>query len=75
MTATQSDVAVRFGEPVGSGSRVAVEFWTNMKADGADATIAGLMLLRFDAAGLCEDLRECWFFEMGSHEPPAGWGT
>ena len=75
VTATQSDVQVRFGDPVESGRRAAVEFWTIMRNDGEMVTLPGLMLLRFDSDGLCEELRECWNLEPGSHLPPESWGT
>ena len=74
VTATQSEINVRMGKPFIEGSRVAVEFWTRMKSSGADATVAGCMLLRFADDGKCEELREYWFFEMGDHAPPAIWG-
>lgn len=75
VTASQSDVSVTMGEPFVDGDRVAVEFWTRMKADGAPVTLAGCLLLRFADDGLCADLREYWHFTEGDHEPPAGWGT
>jgi hypothetical protein len=31
--------------------------------------------LRFASGGRCEELREYWHLEQGSHEPPEGWGT
>ena len=58
MTATQSDVQVTFGEPVESGQRVAVEFWTVMRNEGELVTLPGLMLLRFVPDGRCEALRK-----------------
>ena len=75
VTATQSDVQVRFGGPVESGRRTAVEFWTIMRNEGEFVTLPGLMLLRFDSDGLCEELREYWNLEPGSHDPPQSWGT
>lgn len=75
VTASQSDIAVRMGEPFVDGSRVAVEFWTNMTVEGAPVTLAGCLLLRFDDSGLCSDLREYWAFTDGDHQPPGGWGT
>ena len=38
-----------------------------------DAAAIEAYVLRF--AGLCEELRETWNFEMGDHAPPAGWGS
>ena len=75
VTATQSDVSVRIGRPFVDGDRVTAEFWTTMRSDGADATLTGCMLLRFDGAGLCRSLREYWHFQPGIAEPPEGWGT
>ena len=75
VTATQSDVQVTFGEPVESGQRVAVEFWTVMRNEGELVTLPGLMLLRFVPDGRCEELREYWSLEAGSHEPPESWGS
>ena len=76
VTATQSDVAVRFGSPVVSSDerRAAVEFWVNMASAGSDVTLTGILMLRFEPGGRCEELREAWHFEVGRHEPPAGWG-
>ena len=75
VTATQSDVAVRIGAPFGDGERVAAEFWTTMQADGAEVTLPGCLLLRFDNEGRCRSLREYWHFEAGTKQPPPEWGT
>ena len=75
VTSSQSDASVTMGEPFVDGDRVAVEFWTRMKVDGAPVTLAGCMLLRFADDGLCSDLREYWQFTDGDHEPPGGWGS
>ena len=77
VTATQEDVRVRFGTPIVSADdrRAAVEFWVTMLGGGAEVTLAGILYLRFDGDGLCEELREAWHFAEGRSEPPAGWGT
>lgn len=74
VTADQTDIRVRMGSPYADGSRVAVEFWTNMKAEGDDATIGGCLLLDFADDGLCRRLHEYWAFTPGAHEPPTEWG-
>lgn len=74
VTDAQSDVEVRMGTPFVDGERVTVEFWTNMLVDGAEVTLPGCLLLRFDEDGLCSDLREYWHFEPGRHLPPDDWG-
>lgn len=74
VTAVQSEVRVRMGEPFVDGQRVTVEFWTNMKVDGDDVTLPGCLLLHFDKDGLCADLREYWHYQPGVYPPPVGWG-
>jgi uncharacterized protein (TIGR02246 family) len=73
-TATQDEIELRFGEPVVSGNRAAVEWWAVMRDEGEDITLPGILILRFAADGRCEELRECWHVEAGRIEPPAGWG-
>ena len=74
VTSSQSDVRVQMGRPFVDGFRVSVEFWTNMKVDGAEVTLPGCLLLDFDDNWLCRSLREYWHYEPGSMEPPVGWG-
>jgi hypothetical protein len=74
VTATQSDVELRYGRPVVARRRAAVEWWVNLRNSGADVTLAGEFLLTFTLAGLCRSLREYWFFAEGRLDPPAGWG-
>ena len=74
VTATQEGQRVRFGSPITSGDLTAVEFWTTMRSEGEEVTLAGCMLLRFVPDGRCAELREYWFFEPGTHEPAPGWG-
>lgn len=75
VTSAQSEVTVRMGEPIVSGRRADVEFWTTMAIDGAPVTLAGCLLLEFDDEGKCIALREYWNFGEGTHQPPAGWGN
>jgi hypothetical protein len=73
-TSSQSDVRVQMGRPFVDGSRVTVEFWTNMKVDNEDVTLSGCLLMDFDDDWLCRRLREYWHFAPGLMEPPGGWG-
>ena len=77
VTATQEQVAVRIGEPVTAADqrRAAAEFWVTMLNGGAEVTLTGILFLRFDAEGLCEELREAWHFSEGRLEPGETWGT
>lgn len=74
VTSTQTDARVRMGRPFVDGSRVAVEFWTNMKVEGEEVTLPGCLLLDFNDDWVCWRLREYWHFEPGRADPPAEWG-
>lgn len=74
VTATQSDVRVRMGRPFVDGTRVTVEFWTNMAVDGEPATLPGCLLLDFDDEWMCRRLREYWHYLPGEYQPPQEWG-
>lgn len=75
VTASQSDVRVKMGRPFADGNRAVVEFWTNMKNEGQDVTLAGALLLEFAEDGRCRRLREYWFFSPSATPPHEGWGT
>lgn len=75
VTATQSDVHFRYGTPIVTGDRTIVEWWVTMKNGGADVTLAGIFLLRFDGSGRCSDLSEYWHFSEGQIEPYQHWGS
>lgn len=74
VTASQTDVELRYGTPVVHGQHVAVEWWANLLADGAPLTLAGEFLLRFAENGECRELREYWVLAQARIDPPAGWG-
>src|SRR5688572_10641036 len=75
VTATQSNIEMRYGTPISVGNRTAVEWWTTLVNDGAPITLAGAFILTFDASGRCRSLREYWQFIDGTHEPKPGWGS
>jgi hypothetical protein len=68
---------VRFAEPVILGDdRAAVEYWAVVRdLEGAQTTIAGVALLRFDADGLVVEERDYWSEAEGPHTPHGAWGT
>jgi predicted ester cyclase len=69
------ELDLRFGKPVVSGRRAAVEWWATMLQDGEPVTGPGCLVLRFDEAGLCQELREYWDEKPGRTPPPSGWGS
>jgi SnoaL-like domain len=75
VTATQEAVELEYGTPVVVGDRAAVEWWVTMLNGGAEITLAGEFMLRFDENGLCRELREYWHVGEGRRRPPPGWGT
>jgi hypothetical protein len=59
--AEQAQAECRFGEPVVSGDRAAVDWWGVITAtDGSVETVAGTSLLRFDTEGLVVEQRDAW---------------
>jgi hypothetical protein len=72
--ADQEDVRVRFGDPLVEGDRVAVEWWTVMRAAGQPLTLVGILFLTFAADGRCRDLREYWNLVERPVDPPPDWG-
>lgn len=75
VTATQSGVQFRYGTPIVTADHTVVEWWVTMQNGGADVTLAGIFLLRFDNGGLCSDLIEYWHFSEGQLEPYPHWGS
>jgi hypothetical protein len=67
--ADQAAADCRFGAPVVSGERAAVDWWAAITAkDGSVETVAGTSLLRFDGNGLVVEQRDAWSGETGRHE-------
>ncbi len=71
--AEESDVTCRFGEPVASGRRAAVEWWGSWTEEGATLTLAGVTMLRFDDDGKVVDHRDYWNQAEGTIDPYPGW--
>jgi len=71
--AEESDVACRFGAPVVSGDRAAVEWWGSWTEDGQTVTLAGVTMLRFDEEGKVVDHRDYWNQDQGRVEPYSDW--
>jgi len=72
--AAERDVRPRFGAPIVSGDRAAVEWWAEMEEEGEAVTLAGVSVLRFDPDGLVVEQRDSWNRGQGRRPPDAGWG-
>jgi hypothetical protein len=69
--AEQAEAQCRFGEPVVSGDRAAVDWWGVITdRDGSVEAVAGTSLLRFDEDGLVVEQRDVWAGEPGRRELP-----
>jgi len=74
VTAGQTDIELRYGQPIIGDGRVAVEWWATLRSNGAPLTLAGEFLLLFADNGQCRELREYWILKEGLIDPPEGWG-
>jgi ketosteroid isomerase-like protein len=63
----------RFGEPIVDGDRATCEYWAVVRSEGSEQTIAGVSVLRFDAAGLVVFQRDYWAIEASRKDPPDDW--
>ncbi len=61
-----------FSEPIVEGARASVSWWCSLREDGADATLAGTSVLRFDAGGLVVEQWDAWNLLDRTSEPDAG---
>jgi ketosteroid isomerase-like protein len=74
-TDSQSNVRVRTGDLIVSGSTVVAEWWTTMTdTDEGPLTLPGILVLSFDDDGMCRSLREYWADGPGTQDPPDHWG-
>ncbi|GAA1269006.1 hypothetical protein Psi02_18840 [Planotetraspora silvatica] len=57
--------SVRFGEPLVDGDTAVAEFVVLSSEDGRPVTLAGCVIVRFDAAGLAVESRDYWHVAEG----------
>jgi hypothetical protein len=60
---------LRFGAPIVTGDRAAVEWWATVEEEGRLVTLAGTTVLRFRPDGLVADHVDYWVMEEGRVEP------
>jgi hypothetical protein len=71
--AEEEDPRVWIGQPIVDGDRAAIPWWASLREEGADATLAGTSMLRFDADGLVIEQWDAWNQLDQRREPhPAG---
>jgi ketosteroid isomerase-like protein len=63
-------VECRFGDPVVGRERAAVEYWALVRRqDGAEATLAGVAVIRFGTDGRVVEQRDYWDLAEGRRPP------
>lgn len=67
----EEDPRVWMGEPIVDGDRASISWWASLREDGADATLAGTSVLRFDADGLVIEQWDAWNQLAQRRDPPA----
>lgn len=70
----EDDPSVWVSVPLVDGDRASVSWWASLREDGADTTLAGTSVLRFDADGLVAEQWDTWSVLPERREPPADWG-
>jgi hypothetical protein len=73
VTATQSDIEMRYGPLIVGDHCVAVEWWVNLRNASAPITLVGEFFLLFADGGQCRELREYWTLTENRVEPPDWW--
>lgn len=74
VTANQSDLGARHGEPVVQGDRATVELWITLRVDGRWRTFIETNVLYFAPDGRVRANAEYWIGRDGRFDPPPGWG-
>jgi len=72
--AVEEAVQCRFGDPIVSAERAAVEWWASWIEGAEVVTLAGTTVLSFAPDGLVVDHVDYWVQAEGRHGPYAGWG-
>ena len=72
--AEEEDPRVSMSEPIVEGDRASVSWWASLREDGADATLAGTSVLRFDADGLVVEQWDAWNQLGERRNPPSSFG-
>jgi ketosteroid isomerase-like protein len=56
----EEDPRVWLSEPIVQGDRAAISWWASLRENGAETTLAGTSVLRFDADGLVIEQWDSW---------------
>ena len=56
----EDDPRVWMAQPIVDGDRAAISWWASLREGGADVTLAGTSVVRFDADGLVVEQWDTW---------------
>jgi len=68
--AEEDDPRVAVSEPIVDGDRASVSWWASLREEGADTTLAGTSVLRFDPDGLVVEQWDTWNVLRARRSPP-----
>jgi len=68
----EEDPRVWITPPIVDGDRAAVSWWASLLEQGADASLAGTSVLRFDDDGLVVEQWDAWS-GVGERRDPPSW--
>ena len=68
----EEDPKVWMSDPIVDGDRASISWWASLREDGADTTLAGTSVMRFDANGLVVEQWDTWNQVGELREPPDG---
>ena len=69
----EENIECRFGQPIVSGERAAVEWWASWIERGQELSYAGVTVLRFDSQGQVVEHRDYYNYVERREPPYAGW--
>ena len=70
--AEEADPRVWMSEPIVDGDRASVSWWASLRENGADITLAGTSVLRFDDGGLVVEQWDAWS-QLDERRQPPDW--
>lgn len=70
--AEEEEPRVWMSEPIVDGDRAAIAWWAALREEGADTTLAGVSLMRFDADGLVVEQWDAWNQRGERRDAPSG---
>ena len=68
----EEEPRVWVGDPIVDGDRAAISWWASLREGGAEMTLAGVSIVRFDPDGLVVEQWDAWNRLDERRDPPDG---